>query len=215
MRNAYHGDTVGAVSVGGIELFHSEFEPLLFPTRKVSYPYAYRFDGSEEECAGRASPSSRPDLDGQRPRDGGSRRRADRPGAAGMIACRPGSSAAPPSSAGRTRCCSSATRWRTASAHRADVRVRARGRHARPDDRRQGHHGRLPAARGDVRDATRSTRLSSASTRTCAPSTTATPTPGTSSPAPPRLPASTCSSVMPCSTGWRQARRSSVVAWRP
>ena len=51
MRNAYHGDTVGAVSVGGIDLFHSEFEPLLFPTRKVTYPYAYRFDGSEEECA--------------------------------------------------------------------------------------------------------------------------------------------------------------------
>jgi lysine---8-amino-7-oxononanoate aminotransferase len=51
MRNAYHGDTVGAVSVGGIDLFHAEFEPLLFPTRKVSYPYAYRFDGSEAECA--------------------------------------------------------------------------------------------------------------------------------------------------------------------
>jgi adenosylmethionine---8-amino-7-oxononanoate aminotransferase len=51
MRNAYHGDTVGAVSVGGIDLFHAEFEPLLFPTRKVTYPYAYRFDGSEEECS--------------------------------------------------------------------------------------------------------------------------------------------------------------------
>ena len=50
MRNAYHGDTVGAVSVGGIELFHAEFEPLLFPTRKVSYPYPYRYDGTEAEC---------------------------------------------------------------------------------------------------------------------------------------------------------------------
>jgi adenosylmethionine-8-amino-7-oxononanoate aminotransferase len=37
--------------VGGIDLFHAEFEPLLFPTRKVSCPYAYRFDGSEAECA--------------------------------------------------------------------------------------------------------------------------------------------------------------------
>jgi adenosylmethionine---8-amino-7-oxononanoate aminotransferase len=51
MRNAYHGDTVGAVSVGGIDLFHAEFEPLLFPTRKVSYPYPYRFAGTEAECA--------------------------------------------------------------------------------------------------------------------------------------------------------------------
>lgn len=50
MRNAYHGDTVGAVSVGGIELFHAEFEPLLFPTEKVSYPYPYRFEGTEAEC---------------------------------------------------------------------------------------------------------------------------------------------------------------------
>jgi lysine--8-amino-7-oxononanoate aminotransferase len=50
MRNAYHGDTVGAVSVGGIELFHGEFRPLLFETRKVPYPDAYRFPGTEEEC---------------------------------------------------------------------------------------------------------------------------------------------------------------------
>ncbi len=51
MRNGYHGDTVGAVSVGGIDLFHAEFQPLLFQTVKVSYPYAYRFDGTEQECA--------------------------------------------------------------------------------------------------------------------------------------------------------------------
>jgi adenosylmethionine-8-amino-7-oxononanoate aminotransferase len=30
LENAYHGDTVGAVSVGGIELFHSLYRPLLF-----------------------------------------------------------------------------------------------------------------------------------------------------------------------------------------
>jgi len=30
LRNAYHGDTVGSVSVGGIELFHSLYRPLLF-----------------------------------------------------------------------------------------------------------------------------------------------------------------------------------------
>ncbi|HEX8103846.1 MAG TPA: adenosylmethionine--8-amino-7-oxononanoate transaminase [Solirubrobacteraceae bacterium] len=30
LRDAYHGDTIGSVSVGGIELFHSLFRPLLF-----------------------------------------------------------------------------------------------------------------------------------------------------------------------------------------
>lgn len=51
MRNAYHGDTIGAVSVGGIDLFHAEFGPLLFEAQRVSYPYPYRFDGSSAECA--------------------------------------------------------------------------------------------------------------------------------------------------------------------
>ncbi|MDQ6775454.1 MAG: adenosylmethionine--8-amino-7-oxononanoate transaminase [Actinomycetota bacterium] len=32
LENAYHGDTVGAVSVGGIEHFHSLYRPLLFDT---------------------------------------------------------------------------------------------------------------------------------------------------------------------------------------
>src|SRR6266511_1825250 len=49
--NGYHGDTIGSMSVGGIDLFHSEFGPLLFACERVSFPHAYRFDGSEEECA--------------------------------------------------------------------------------------------------------------------------------------------------------------------
>jgi adenosylmethionine-8-amino-7-oxononanoate aminotransferase len=32
LANAYHGDTLGAVSVGGIDLFHSLYQPLLFET---------------------------------------------------------------------------------------------------------------------------------------------------------------------------------------
>ena len=39
---AYHGDTVGAVSVGNIELFHARFRPLLFPTLSADPPYCYR-----------------------------------------------------------------------------------------------------------------------------------------------------------------------------
>ena len=35
LRDAYHGDTIGAVAVGGIELFHSLYEPLLFDVHTV------------------------------------------------------------------------------------------------------------------------------------------------------------------------------------
>jgi adenosylmethionine-8-amino-7-oxononanoate aminotransferase len=35
LRDAYHGDTVGAVSVGGIDLFHSIYRPLLFDSLKA------------------------------------------------------------------------------------------------------------------------------------------------------------------------------------
>ncbi len=41
-HNAYHGDTLGAVSVGGIDLFHGKYGPLLFPALKVHYPDCYR-----------------------------------------------------------------------------------------------------------------------------------------------------------------------------
>jgi adenosylmethionine-8-amino-7-oxononanoate aminotransferase len=33
---AYHGDTMGAVSLGGIKLFHETFQPLTFPVTRVS-----------------------------------------------------------------------------------------------------------------------------------------------------------------------------------
>jgi adenosylmethionine-8-amino-7-oxononanoate aminotransferase len=39
---AYHGDTVGAVSLGHIDLFHKSFAGLLFETDKVMAPYCYR-----------------------------------------------------------------------------------------------------------------------------------------------------------------------------
>jgi adenosylmethionine-8-amino-7-oxononanoate aminotransferase len=35
LREAYHGDTVGSVSVGGIDLFHSTYRPLLFDSIKA------------------------------------------------------------------------------------------------------------------------------------------------------------------------------------
>lgn len=39
---AYHGDTLGSVSVGGVERFHAMFRPLLFETLRVPAPDAYR-----------------------------------------------------------------------------------------------------------------------------------------------------------------------------
>lgn len=39
LENAYHGDTVGAVSVGGIPLFHEVYGHLLFPTLRLPSPY--------------------------------------------------------------------------------------------------------------------------------------------------------------------------------
>ena len=40
--DAYHGDTIGAVSVGGIDRFHEAYRPLLFETAAVPNPYCYR-----------------------------------------------------------------------------------------------------------------------------------------------------------------------------
>jgi adenosylmethionine---8-amino-7-oxononanoate aminotransferase len=42
LKLAYHGDTIGAVSVGNIDLFHGRFKPLLFPTLEAEPPYCYR-----------------------------------------------------------------------------------------------------------------------------------------------------------------------------
>ncbi|MAT16202.1 MAG: adenosylmethionine--8-amino-7-oxononanoate transaminase [Planctomyces sp.] len=42
MSNAYHGDTVGSVSVGGISLFHGIYGHLLFKTIQVPTPVALR-----------------------------------------------------------------------------------------------------------------------------------------------------------------------------
>lgn len=42
LKNAYHGDTIGAVSVGGTDLFHAKFKPLLFDALFARSPYCYR-----------------------------------------------------------------------------------------------------------------------------------------------------------------------------
>lgn len=43
LTNAYHGDTIGSVSLGGIGLFHQIYKPLLFETLEIPSPYRYRW----------------------------------------------------------------------------------------------------------------------------------------------------------------------------
>ncbi len=50
LEEAYHGDTIGSVSIGGIDLFHSMFRELMFQTYKIPAPHPYRFPGTPEEC---------------------------------------------------------------------------------------------------------------------------------------------------------------------
>ncbi len=42
LAGAYHGDTVGAVALGHIDLFHRSYAGLLFKTDQVMAPYCYR-----------------------------------------------------------------------------------------------------------------------------------------------------------------------------
>jgi len=42
LQEAYHGDTIGSVSVGGIDLYHQVYRPLLFHGFQLASPYCYR-----------------------------------------------------------------------------------------------------------------------------------------------------------------------------
>jgi adenosylmethionine-8-amino-7-oxononanoate aminotransferase len=42
LDGAYHGDTIGAVSLGHVDLFHAAYGGMLFKTDKVMSPYCYR-----------------------------------------------------------------------------------------------------------------------------------------------------------------------------
>ena len=47
LSEAYHGDTIGAVSLGGMDIFHERFDKLLFDTVKVPTPHLYRHPFTE------------------------------------------------------------------------------------------------------------------------------------------------------------------------
>ncbi len=50
LKEAYHGDTVGSVSVGGMDLFHGIFKSLIFETYYAPSPDPYRCEGTAEQC---------------------------------------------------------------------------------------------------------------------------------------------------------------------
>ena len=52
LSQAYHGDTLGDVSVGGVALFHKMFQPLLFEVHRADAPDLYRLpEGVTEATA--------------------------------------------------------------------------------------------------------------------------------------------------------------------
>ena len=53
LAGAYHGDTIGAVSLGHVDLFHKAYGGILFATDKVMSPYCYRcpFNRAQPERA--------------------------------------------------------------------------------------------------------------------------------------------------------------------
>lgn len=48
LKNSYHGDTLGAVSVGGIDTFHAIFKDLIFENIQVSCPSVFKSDYNNE-----------------------------------------------------------------------------------------------------------------------------------------------------------------------
>ena len=47
---AYHGDTIGSVSVGGMDLFHARFGPMLFEAERCPSPYTRRAEAEGDDA---------------------------------------------------------------------------------------------------------------------------------------------------------------------
>jgi len=63
LEEAYHGDTLGSVSVGGIDLFHRIFHPLLFNVSRVPTPHWYRNGEDPQGCRDRCLEALRTTLE--------------------------------------------------------------------------------------------------------------------------------------------------------
>ncbi len=69
LANSYHGDTLGSVSVGGIDLFHKVYKKLIVKTVQVDFPDCYRAPAGKKypdyafECVERMERMFRRDRD--------------------------------------------------------------------------------------------------------------------------------------------------------
>lgn len=63
LRGSYHGDTVGAMSVGNVPVFHASFAGLLYETRQIPMPDSYR-DAYRDAAPIRGSSSTQFQGDG-------------------------------------------------------------------------------------------------------------------------------------------------------
>ena len=179
LGDAYHGDTLGSVSVGGVERFHAMFRPLLFETLRLPMPDTYRTPaGVLPARAGRVSPGetgagaprgTSPDCrHGDRALGPGRGRHDDAPGRLS------------PRRAGidpQVRRAADCRRGgRGLRPHGADVRLRARAGRARLALPGQGADGRLLAPGRHAGERGDSGRRSWANMPRAGRSSTATPT---------------------------------------
>ncbi|WP_203363912.1 adenosylmethionine--8-amino-7-oxononanoate transaminase [Bacillus sp. REN10] len=58
MSNGYHGDTVGAISVGAIDIYHRVYSSLMFNSYVVPFPAVYRHPSGDEETVKQESLSA-------------------------------------------------------------------------------------------------------------------------------------------------------------
>lgn len=66
LGEAYHGDTIGSVSVGGVDLFHEIFRPLLFDVLRIPTPYAYRWPTGARHCLEAAAQAAEALIEGRK-----------------------------------------------------------------------------------------------------------------------------------------------------
>ena len=86
LSEAYHGDTLGAVSAGGMDLFHDIFRPLLFDVLRAPTPHAYRWPTGEKHCLEAAALAAESLIHGRRDEIAAVIVEPLMQGAAGMIA---------------------------------------------------------------------------------------------------------------------------------